>query len=119
MMISTICYLIIPLLVWLNVRIPILLYISLAGFGWFQGIAWPVLLAFINVYFDSKKDGCLVGLWSANKDTGNVLGFFVSTILIIFLKLPFQTGLTVLGILSILVTFLVYKLDIGRARQKI
>lgn len=117
MILASLSYLIIPLLIFLNIRISYLFYISLIGFGWFQGISWPFLLSLINVNFDSKKDGFLVGLWSANKDTGNVLGFLLSTVLIIFLKLPFQTGLVLFGLISVLVTISVYKLDIGKAKE--
>jgi sugar phosphate permease len=54
MTLSSIFFAMIPICVFLNAKIIPLFYISLAGFGWFQSAAWPILLFLIHVYFHPK-----------------------------------------------------------------
>ena len=110
--ISDLCYLVIPLCVFFNVRIPVFLYIGMAGFGWFQTVAWPVLLAMVHAYFLPKKEGCMLGLWSANGDVGNIIGFMMCTVVVYTLHLPFQYCLVIAAMISLLMIPSVYSLKI-------
>jgi hypothetical protein len=58
--------------------------IALLIFGFCQFTAWPVLLYFVNKYY---KKGTMLGVWSANGDVGNVLGFFLGSIILITLEM--------------------------------
>lgn len=44
MNLTSLFYLLTPLIIFMNIRVHVLFYISLVGFGLFQSAAWPVLL---------------------------------------------------------------------------
>lgn len=110
MNVSNLCYLVIPMLVYLHASVPALFYLCLAGFGWFQTASWPVLLSLVHAYFLPKRDGCMLGFWSANGDIGNIVGFLMCTIVIYTLGLPFQVCLIIAAVFSFLMTLSVYRL---------
>lgn len=112
MNLSNLSYLVIPILVYLNARIPALFYLCLAGFGWFQSASWPVLLSLVHAYFLPKRDGCMLGFWSAGGDIGNIAGFLMCTIVMYSLNLPFQICLIVAAVTGLLMTLSVYRLEI-------
>ena len=113
MNLSSLSYLVIPLLVYLGARIPALFYLSLAGFGWFQSASWPVLLSLVHAYFLPKRDGCMLGFWSAGGDIGNILGFLMCTVIMYFLHLPFQVCLIVAALLCFCMSVSVFQLQIA------
>jgi sugar phosphate permease len=51
MTISSLFFLVTPLLVYLHLPIPAVFYLSLAAFGLFQSPAWPIMLQIIHIYF--------------------------------------------------------------------
>jgi sugar phosphate permease len=110
MSIATFSYLAIPVLVYTGLHSHWFLYLVMYGFGWFQAIAWPVLLMLVHGYFHASRDGCLLGFWAANTSVGNIAGFGLCTWLIYFMKLPFQVPLIVAAIISFLTIISIYKL---------
>lgn len=111
MIIAAVSFLCIPLLVYARIHTHWFLYLIMAGFGWFQTVAWPVLLTLVHTYFIPSRDGCMLGFWSANTSIGNIAGFALCTVLIYYLKFPFQVPLIVGGIMSIMTTISVYYLS--------
>ena len=105
-------YLIIPLLITIKSPITPLFYLCYAGFGFFQTATWPVMLSLVHNYFLPKRDGCMLGFWSASGDIGNILGFALGTFLTYNLKLPFQYSFVSSAVCSIIMTIVIYKLHI-------
>lgn len=61
----------------------------------------------------------MLGFWSASGDIGNILGFFMSTVIVYALKLPFQVCLLFAGLTGILMAVSVYKLDVNLSHEHI
>jgi len=76
-------------------------------FGFFQFSFWPITLVLVNQYFDPKTEGTILGLWSANGDFGNIIGFFIPTLMVNILKSRWEIsmlfGSSVNAIMGILV----------------
>ena len=49
--------------------------LGLLIFGFFQFPAWPTLLTITSQEFELNGDGTAMGIWSANGDLGNIVGF--------------------------------------------
>ena len=105
-------YLITPIIISCSSPITALFFVSLAGFGFFQTVSWPVLLSLVHAYFLPKSDGGMLGFWSANGDIGNILGFALCTLLITKLNLPFQTCLFASSLCNILMIAAVWQLKL-------
>lgn len=108
-------YLITPIIICFNAPITPLFFISLAGFGFFQTAAWPVLLSLVHAYFLPKVDGGMLGLWSGNGDLGNILGFAMCTLIMHEIHLPYQYCLFFSALFSILLSIAVWKLKIDHS----
>jgi sugar phosphate permease len=112
MSICNLSFLIIPVLISFNAPITPMFYVCLAGFGFFHTVAWPTLLSLVHAYFLPKRDGCMLGFWSANGDIGNILGFAICTLIMYNLNLPFQACLYATVGFSIIMSLCVYKIRI-------
>ena len=53
---------------------------TIAGFA--QVVAYPVCIKLIFQHFNPKKDGLVLGIWSAHGDMGNIIGFFIYTLIV-------------------------------------
>jgi sugar phosphate permease len=51
-------------------------------FGFFQFPAWPTLLTITSQEFELNGDGTAMGIWSANGDLGNIVGFALTGFLV-------------------------------------
>jgi MFS family permease len=56
--------------------------VGLLIFGFFQFPAWPTLLTLTNEYFNLDTEGTAMGIWSANGDLGNIVGFGMCGLLV-------------------------------------
>jgi sugar phosphate permease len=54
-----------------------------------QGTGWPNNVAVMEVWFPKKHRGKIYGLWSANINTGNIVGGLIASLLL-FLKLGWE-----------------------------
>jgi sugar phosphate permease len=73
-------------------------------YGLFQLSLFPATLTLFSQHFNIKNDGVLVGAWSSKSNMGDVLGFLLSTILVIVLKVTFQVAMFICaGLLIIMV----------------
>ncbi|KAL0854670.1 hypothetical protein Bca101_059822 [Brassica carinata] len=68
--------------------------------GWFQSIGWPCVVAVLGNWFDKKRRGVIMGVWSAHTSIGNIVGSLIATGL-----LKFGWGLSFVGP-ALLITFL-------------
>jgi sugar phosphate permease len=60
--------------------------ISLLSFGFFQFAHWPIVLTLVSRYFNEKNEGAQLGCWSATGDIGNIAGFMLGAVIVIYLK---------------------------------
>jgi sugar phosphate permease len=88
--IATAAYLVIPLSslllgdavagsFWLQQVLP---GVGLLVFGFCQFPAWPTLLTLTNDHFNLDQEGAAMGIWSANGDLGNIIGFGLAGMLV-------------------------------------
>lgn len=81
--------------------------LALIVFGFCQFTGWPVLLYLVNQHFNVETEGTILGIWSANGDVGNVLGFFLGTVILEYIEISWEyvmiIGASVHLIMSILV----------------
>jgi sugar phosphate permease len=56
--------------------------LGLLIFGFFQFPAWPTLLTLTSEHFNLEKEGTAMGIWSANGDLGNIVGFAMCGLLV-------------------------------------
>ncbi|KAH0902237.1 hypothetical protein HID58_041740 [Brassica napus] len=68
--------------------------------GWFQSIGWPCVVAVLGNWFDKKRRGMIMGVWSAHTSLGNITGSLLASGL-----LRFGWGWSFLGP-ALLITFL-------------
>ncbi|KAJ0239769.1 putative glycerol-3-phosphate transporter 2 [Hirschfeldia incana] len=68
--------------------------------GWFQSIGWPCVVAVLGNWFDKKRRGMIMGVWSAHTSLGNIAGSLLASGL-----LRFGWGWSFLGP-ALLITFL-------------
>ncbi|CAA7014257.1 unnamed protein product [Microthlaspi erraticum] len=68
--------------------------------GWFQSIGWPCVVAVLGNWFDKKRRGVIMGVWSAHTSIGNIVGSLIATGL-----LKFGWGWSFVGP-ALLITFL-------------
>lgn len=68
--------------------------------GFLQSYTWPNLLMVIRHYFDPDNYAVLLGLWSANGNVGDVLGYGVFEILKAGGVKDWQYGLTICSIFA-------------------
>jgi sugar phosphate permease len=64
-------------------------------FGFFQFPAWPTLMTITSQHFDIKSEGKALGVWSANGDFGNILGFAISGIIVDTLSLRWEIAMLI------------------------
>ncbi|VVA94317.1 unnamed protein product [Arabis nemorensis] len=47
--------------------------------GWFQSIGWPCVVAVLGNWFDKKRRGMIMGIWSAHTSLGNIAGSLLAS----------------------------------------
>ena len=105
-------YVMIPIMISLSWRTAPAYFICMIGFALFQASSWPILLSLVHAYFLPKRDGCMLGFWSAGGDIGNILGFASCTIILYALNLPYQYCLFLPVICSTIFTLLIFTLKL-------
>lgn len=58
-----------------------LMLIGMLVYGFFQFNFWSNMMAVISDHYSNENDGCLIGLWSAAGDFGNIVGFLIPSLL--------------------------------------
>lgn len=105
-------YAILPTAVSLGARSIPVLFVSLGGFGLFQSSSYPVLVKLMKKYYTVEEDGRMIGIWSSCGDMGNILGFFVFTVIVYYLHLPWQACLLFASIIASVLGVVIYLLPI-------
>ena len=98
---SAICLLIIPVTLFLNIHSLVLSIIAFSFFGWFQGSGYALLAGLMSQKFTVEDDGCLVGMWGSAGDMGNLLGLFLFTCIMYYLKIDWKFCMVVPTIFSL------------------
>lgn len=65
-----------------------IIFMCMFIYGFFQLNIWPSMLATMKDHYRNKDDGCMIGLWAAAGDFGNILGFLLPPLIVV------QAGLT-------------------------
>ena len=105
---SALCMLIIPISMFLNVNHAVVGVIALSLFGWFQGSGYALLAGLVSQNFTVEEDGCLVGMWGSAGDMGNLLGLFLFTCIMYYMKIDWKFCMLVPTIFSFLMNSLLY-----------
>lgn len=84
--------------------------IAAVMFGFFQLNFFPAMLTIFGHSFGLKEDGRIVGIWSAKSNTGNVLGFLMSNILVYELNVPWQYTMLICSCTLIIMVILLRSL---------
>ena len=87
-------------------------------FGFFEMHHWPISLMLVNDYCTNEEDGMLISFWSSNGTVGNVVGFLLSSFLILNLHLPWQIPQIIMAFILIFAAALVYLLVERKNQQK-
>ena len=87
-------------------------------FGFFEMHHWPISLMLVNDYCTNEEDGMLISFWSSNGTVGNVVGFLLSSFLILSLHLPWQIPQIIMAFILIFAAALVYLLVERKNQQK-
>lgn len=82
--------------------------ICLLLFGFFQFPAWPTLLTLTSEHFNLNEEGKELGFWSANGDVGNIVGFALAGMIVIWLDFRWEIAMIVAAIFNIYMARLVY-----------
>lgn len=81
---------------------------GLVLFGFFQFPAWPTLLTITSEHFNLRESGKELGLWSANGDVGNIVGFALSGIIVNLLDFRWETAMILAAIFNVYMARWVY-----------
>lgn len=60
----------------------VLLTIAVGGFGFFHMAAYQICGAVVSGYYDSNRESSKLGFWGSSSSVGNIIGFFVSNMVI-------------------------------------
>ena len=82
--------------------------LGLLIFGFFQFPAWPTLLTFTNEHFNLEKEGTAMGIWSANGDLGNIVGFAMCGLLVGTLSWRWEYAMIIAAVLNWVMALIVY-----------
>lgn len=77
-------------------------------FGFWQFAAWPTLMTLINEYFNVRSEGTALGLWSANGDFGNIIGFILSGLIIDSFSFRWEVAMLVAAVFCWAMALIVY-----------
>ena len=100
-------YLLVPIMIFLNIKSPILTLICFGFYGWFQSSCYSVAANMVKMYFDPVEDGCWMGFWGTCSDTGNIIGFFIYTLIIYYLGVSWVWCLVFAPAVTIFLTILI------------
>ena len=75
-------------------------------FGWFQGSGYALLAGLLSQKFTVEEDGCLVGMWGSAGDMGNLLGLFLFTCLMYYIKADWKFCMVIPVIFSLVMNLL-------------
>lgn len=90
----------------LDVKEVFFLILFYGMFGIFQGGIYVVLLTLVSRRFTTAQDGCILGLWAASGDTGNVIGLFICTCIVYYFKWNWVWCLIVTSFINVICTAL-------------
>lgn len=76
--------------------------------GYFQSYAWPNLLMLVNSQFDNKKESLILGVWSTNTNTGNIVGFILCQFLVIQAGMDWRIGMFAIGLFVAFNSFMIF-----------
>ncbi len=82
--------------------------IGLLMFGFCQFPAWPTLLTLTSEHFDIKSEGKAMGIWSANGDFGNIVGFGLTAILVDSLSFRWEIAMLVAASLNLSMALVIF-----------
>lgn len=89
--ISSISFGLIGLYPLIGINSKIVLFITLALFGYFQCTSWSTVFTIIMRYYSPEKDGFSIGVWTTSAELGNILGFLTGSLFIYIFKWAWQT----------------------------
>ena len=99
---SAIFFIVIPISMFFEIKILALGIIFYGLYGWFQSASYATLTTIILSHFNDAEDGTLIGFWASTSDFGNILGFFMSTVIIYYLHIDWRVTLIIAGLLTLL-----------------
>lgn len=88
--------------------VKVIISIALIIFGFFQFSFWPICLVFVNQYFDPKTEGTILGFWSANGDFGNIIGFFIPTLIVNTFHSSWELSMLIASVFNVVMAMLLY-----------
>jgi sugar phosphate permease len=91
--------------------------LALIMFGFCQFTAWPVLLFLVNQWFNVETEGTVLGIWSANGDVGNVLGFFLGNIVLDYIGIHWEYVMIIGAGLQLFMSVMVFLVLKERPRK--
>ena len=98
---SAIFLLFVPLSMIMKLHLVSLSMIAFSLFGWFQGSSYATLAGLLSQRFAAEEDGCLLGAWGSAGDAGNLLGLFLFTSVVYYLKWDWKFCIIIPAILSL------------------
>ena len=81
--------------------------VGLLVFGFCQFAAWPALLTLTSEHFDHTNGGKAMGIWSANGNLGNILGFTMTGLLVDVVNLEWQYAMITAACFNFMMILLV------------
>lgn len=82
--------------------------VGLLIFGFCQFAVWPTFMSLINRHFSIKSEGTALGIWSANGDVGNIIGFSLSGLIVDNLSCRWEVAMIVVAIFCWVLGLVVY-----------
>lgn len=67
-----------------------------------------MLLFLVNQHFNVETEGTVLGIWSANGDVGNVLGFFLGSLVLDYIKIDWEYVMIIGASLQLFMSLLVF-----------
>ena len=83
--------------------------IAYSLFGLFQGSGYSLLAGLVSQRFLADEDGFWLGTWGSAGDAGNLLGLFLFTSIMYYLKWDWKLCIIIPALLSLLMNSLLKK----------
>ena len=103
---SSIFFLLVPIMMFFNIKSQVLTLICFGLFGWFQSTSYSILTDIVRRYFNPIDDGFLVGFWGSCSSAGYILSFFISTLIVYYFQASWILCLVYAPVITIIVTSL-------------
>ena len=118
---SAICLLILPISMFLDCHSVFLGMAAFALFGLFQGSGYALLAGLLSQKFLAEEDGFYLGSWGSAGDAGNLLGLFLFTSIVYYLKWDWKLCIVIPALLSLIMNSMLKKFlvdDLARNLQE-